>query len=70
MDTSDLINIRKNLMKKYDWIIMFVFIKKTIIGLLTSLVNDSNYTKGVSLKYQQCMIQLHLINLFPNEYSQ
>ena len=54
-------------MKKYDWIIMFVFIKKTIIGLLTSLVNDSNYTKGVSLKYQQCMIQLHLINLLPNE---
>ena len=49
---------------------MFVFIKKTIIGLLTSLVNDSNYTKGVSLKYQQCMIQLHLINLLPNEYSQ
>ena len=45
-------------------------IKKKIIGLLTGLVNGSNYTKCVFLCNQKCMIQLTLINLYPNEYSQ
>ena len=40
------------------------------IGLLTSLVNESNYTKCVLLNNQDCMIQTTLINLHPNEYSQ
>ena len=40
------------------------------IGLLTSLVNASNYTKCVSLSSQKCMTQPTLIDLHPNEYSQ
>ena len=49
---------------------MLGFIKRMFIGLLTSLVNASNYTKCVSLNNQQCMIQPVFINLYPNEYSQ
>ena len=45
-------------------------IKKIFIGLLTSLVNESNHTKCVSLSNQKCMIQPTLINLHPNESSQ
>ena len=40
------------------------------IGLLTSLVNESNYTKCVLLNNQECMSQTTLINLHPNESSQ
>ena len=43
--------------------------KKMFIGLLTSVVNASNPTKGVSLNNQQCLIQPTL-NLHPNEYTQ
>ena len=43
---------------------MFVFIKKMVIGLLTSIVNVSNHTN------QQCMTHPTLINLHPNEHSQ
>ena len=49
---------------------MFGFIKKTFIGLLTSVVNASNHTKCVSLNNDQCMVQPTLINVHPNEYSQ
>ena len=49
---------------------MFVFIKKMVIGLLTSIVNVSNHTKCVSLNNQQCMTHPTLINLHPNEHSQ
>ena len=49
---------------------MLGLIKKIFIGLLTGLVNGSNYTKCVSLRNQKCMIQPTLINLHPNEYSQ
>ena len=49
---------------------MFGLIKKIFIGLLTGLVNGSNHTNYVSLSNQKCMIQLTLINLHPNEYSQ
>ena len=46
---------------------MFGLIKEIFIGLLTVLVNGSNYTKCVSLNNQKCMIQSTLINLHPNE---
>ena len=49
---------------------MFELIKKIFIGLLTGLVNGFNHTKCLSLRNQKCMIQLTLINLHPNEYSQ
>ena len=34
---------------------MFGFIKKIFMGLLTGLVNASNYTKCLSLSNQKCM---------------
>ena len=40
------------------------------IGLLTSLVNESNYAKCVLLNNQKCTSQTTLINLHPNDYSQ
>ena len=40
------------------------------IGLLKSIVDDSNHRKCISLSNQKCEIQLSLINLHPNEYSQ
>ena len=38
--------------------------------MLTSIVSASNYTKYISVNNQKCQIQLILINLHPNEYSQ
>ena len=49
---------------------MFELVKKTFIGLLTGLVNESNHTKCVSLSNQKSMVQPTLINLHPNEQSQ
>ena len=49
---------------------MFALIKKIFLGLLIGLVNGSKHTKCVLLSNQKCMIQLTLINLHPNEYSQ
>ena len=49
---------------------MFGLINKIFTRLLTSIVNASNHTKGVSLGNQKCLIQTTLINLHPNEYSQ
>ena len=40
------------------------------MGLLTRLLNGSNYTKCVSLSNQKCLFQPTLINLHPNKYSQ
>ena len=40
------------------------------IGLLTDLVNASNYKKCLFLSNQKCEIQPTLINLQPNEYNQ
>ena len=48
--------------------IMFDFIKKIFIGLLTSIVNASNHMKCVSLN-DQCMTQLTVIDLHLSEYS-
>ena len=49
---------------------MFGIIKKVFIILLVSTVNASNHTICLSLNNQKCEIQLTLINLIPNEYSQ
>ena len=45
-------------------------VKKMFIGLLTSIVSTSNHTKCVALSNQKCIIQLSLINLHPNAYSE
>ena len=49
---------------------MFLFIKKVFIGLLTEIVNASNYAIFLSLNNQQCMTQPTLINLHRNKYTQ
>ena len=49
---------------------MFWLIQKVLIGLLTGLVNESNYTKCVSLTNQKCTTQHAIIKLHPNEYTQ
>ena len=50
---------------------MFGLILKMFIGLLTSVVlNISGHTKRVSLSNQKSEIQITLVNLHPNEYSQ
>ena len=49
---------------------MLGFIKKCFFVFLTSIVNTSNRTKGVSLSNQKCQIQPTLIHLHPNDYSQ
>ena len=65
-DISNIIDIDKYLIKK----IMFWLIQKVFIGLLTGLVNESNYTKCVSLTNQKCTTQHAIIKLHPNEYTQ
>ena len=57
-------------MKEVYCKLMFGIIKKMLIVLLASIVNDSNHTKSVSLSYQKYKIQPTLINLHPNEESQ
>ena len=49
---------------------MFELIKKTLLGLLTSLVKGSNHTKYVLLSNQKRMTQPTFINIQPKEYSQ
>ena len=64
-------NIRRYLIAESDMKQCLVaFIKKIFLGYLTNIIITSNYTKCVSLNNQQFMIQLALINLHPNEYSQ
>ena len=57
-------------MKRRRYKVLFGLFKKIFIGLLSSIVNVSKYTKSVSLNNQKSMIQPTLINLHPNEYSQ
>ena len=45
IDTNDIIDNHKNLMKRICYKVMFGLIKKIFIGLLTDLVNRSNRTK-------------------------
>ena len=49
---------------------MFSFIKKMFIGLLTSVVNASNYIKCSCLTNQKSTTQPALINLHSNEVPQ
>ena len=70
IDTNNILDIRRYLVKETRYKIVFGFIKKMFIGLLTSIVNTFNHTKCLSLYNQQCMIQPILINLHSNEYTQ
>ena len=49
---------------------MFGLIEIMFIGLITGLLNGSNYAKCVSFSNQKCMTQPTLINLHFNEYNQ
>ena len=57
-------------MKRTGYKTTFRLNEEIVIGLLTGLVNRSNHTKCISLRSQECMIKLTLINLHPSEYSQ
>ena len=70
IDTNNILDIHKYLMKGTRYKIIFGLIKKIFIGLLTGIVSASNHIKDVLLSNQKCMIQPTLINLHPNEYSQ
>ena len=64
-------NIRRYLIAESDIKQCLVaFIKKIFFGYLTNIIITSNHTKCVSLNNKEFMIQLALINLHPNEYSQ
>ena len=70
IDTNNILDIHKYFMKRIWYRIRLGLIKKILIGLLTDLVNECNYTKCMSLSNQKCMTQPTLINLYFNEYSQ
>ena len=53
IDTNDILDICKYLMKGTCYKIMFQLIKKIFIGLSISIVNASNHTKCVSLINQK-----------------
>ena len=44
IDTNNILDIHKYLMKRTWYRIMFGLIKKGLIGLLTGLVNGTNHT--------------------------
>ena len=69
IETSNILDICKYLMKKTWSKIMFGLSKKIFIVLLSNIVNGFNHTKCVSLRNRKCQIQPTLINLHPNEYS-
>ena len=50
--------------------LMFKFLLKIFVRLLTSKVHASNHTKCVSLSNQKCTTQPTLINLYLNQYTQ
>ena len=70
IDTNDILDIHRYLMKGNEYKLMFGIMNKLFIVLLSNIVDESNHTKCVSLINQKCMIQPTLINLHPNEYSQ
>ena len=70
IDANYILDIHNYFMKRTWYKIMFGLIKKIFIGLLTGPVIGWNHTKCVSLSNQNCDIQLILINLHLNEYSQ
>ena len=67
VDTNNILDINKYLMKRACYKTMFGLIKKTFIGLLTGLLNGSNHSKCVSLSNKNFNHQPTLINLNPNE---
>ena len=70
VDTNNILDIHRYLIRETWYKIMSGFFKKMFIGLLTNVFNASNPTKCVSFNNQQCMTQPSLINLHPNEYNQ
>ena len=70
IDTNDILDIHRYLMKGNEYKLMFGIMNKLFIVLLSNIVDESNHTKCVSLINQKCMIQPTLIKLHPNEYSQ
>ena len=66
IDKSDILNIRKYLKTK-NTIKLFSSIKKTFIGLLTDLVNESNNTKCVLLSNRKCKTGPALNDLHHNK---
>ena len=52
IDTNDILDIHKYLMKK-TWYKMFLLIKKIFTRLLTGLVNGSDHTKRILLSNQK-----------------
>ena len=70
IDTCDILDIHKYMMKRAWYKTLFGLTRKIFIRLLTGLINGSNHTNCVSLSNQKCKIQPTLINLHPNEYSQ
>ena len=49
IDTNDILDIQKYLMKRTWYKILFRLIRKTFFGFLTGLVNGSNHTKCLFL---------------------
>ena len=56
IDTNDILNNNKYLMKRTSYKMMFGLIEKIFIGLLSGLVNGSNRRKCVSLGNKKWMI--------------
>ena len=56
IDTNDIWNNHKYLMKRTSYKMMFGLIEKIFIGLYSGLVNGSNRTKCVSLGNKKWMI--------------
>ena len=55
-------------MKRKKHKIIFRITKK-VIALLSTIVNESNHTKCISVSNQKHVIQPSLINLYPNKCS-
>ena len=56
IDTSDIVDIHRYLMKETQYKIMFGIIKKIFIVLLTSLVNASSIV-NISSAYKMCILK-------------
>ena len=55
IDASSILDNHRHLMKIKKYKIIFVLIKKLVMGLLISIVNGSNYAKWVLLSNQKFM---------------
>ena len=70
IDSNDIFDINRYLMKRTWHKTMFGLIKKLFIRLLTIIVSASNHTRYMSLSNQKFMTQTAIIILHPNEHSQ